>query len=74
MTRGNITGLFALGQELFHHAEGNAIAVGDLRAGKFAFSATGQNPLPQVQGKSLSHGTAVYHKPIQKATVLFKSL
>src|SRR5271154_3160794 len=32
MTRGDIPGFFALGQELFHHAEGNTIAVGDLLA------------------------------------------
>jgi hypothetical protein len=74
MTRGNIPGFFALGQELFYHTEGDTIAVGDLLAGKFAFPATGQNPLPQVQGKSLSHGTAVYHKSIIKATVLFKMI
>jgi hypothetical protein len=74
MTWGNIPGFFVLGQELFHHTEANTIAVGDLLAGKFAFPATGQNPLPQIQGKCLSHGTAVYHQSIVKATVLFKML
>src|SRR5580658_8924324 len=55
VTRGDVASLFALNQELLHHAKGDAIPVSDLLASAQAFIITVQNALPQIHGEGL-HG------------------
>ena len=62
VTRADVAGLFALNQELLHHAEGDAISVSDLLASAQAFIITVQNALPQIHGEGL-HGPSSYTIP-----------
>ena len=50
MARGDVAGAAALLEELLDHAQGDAIAPGDIFPGAFVTVVRGQNPFPQIQG------------------------
>src|SRR5271170_3535165 len=56
---GDVAGSLTLNQQLFHHAEGDAVPVGNFLPIAQAFVVTVQNALPQIHGEGL-HGPPSY--------------